>query len=145
MVTICLVLQLLYVGKVRAAAVTSGRNVPNGSADAASAPALDDTEVFDFQDSSSSPSEFQLSGEVSANIRNERGGARLTIRRDSDASALVLPGNFQYGRVEVFVKSVIAAGFVIAVRIRSDASDELALVREPLYSVHVSMFRGYIN
>lgn len=127
MVTICLVLQLLYVGKVRAAAVTSGHNVPNGSADAASAPALDDTEVFDFQDSSSIPSEFQLSGEVSTNIRNERGGARLTISRDSDASALVLPGHFQYGRVEVFVKSVIAAGFVIAVRIRSDASDELAL------------------
>ncbi|KAF3015579.1 hypothetical protein E8E14_007849 [Neopestalotiopsis sp. 37M] len=134
MVTVCLVLQLLYVGKVRAAAVTSGRNVPNGSADAASAPALDDTEVFDFQDSSSIPSEFQLSGEVSANVRNERGGARLTIRRDSDASALVLPGHLQYGRVEVFVKSVIAAGFVIA---------ELLGAEESLVARSVYRLEGY--
>ncbi|ETS87974.1 hypothetical protein PFICI_01802 [Pestalotiopsis fici W106-1] len=125
MVTVCLLLQVLYIGEVRAAAVTSGRDIPNGSADA-SAPALDATEVFDFQ-GRDIPSIFELSGEISTNVHDAEEGARLIVRQDHDATALVLPGSFQSGRVEVFVKSVVAAGVLVAVRLRSGSSDEIAL------------------
>ncbi|KAI0176762.1 hypothetical protein BJ166DRAFT_7139 [Pestalotiopsis sp. NC0098] len=125
-VTVWLLLLIYYTGEARSTAVVAtGREVPNGRTAEEVAPALDTTRtIFDFSQGDSVPSAFVLAGEVSTGADE---GARLVIRHGGDVPSLALPGHFRYGRAEVFVKGIVAAGAVTALRLRSGSDDEIAL------------------
>lgn len=138
-VTVWLLLLIYYTGEARSTAVVAtGREVPNGRTAEEVAPALDTTRtIFDFSQGDSVPSAFVLAGEVSTGADE---GARLVIRHGGDVPSLALPGHFRYGRAEVFVKGIVAAGAVTALRLRSGSDDEIALVSSAAYLDLVAWF-----